>query len=131
MQFPSPCPEIPVADLMAAVAYYRDKLGFNVGWAEEQAGFAGLYRGDTRLFLTTPAFRSREEFRGPIVLWLNLNNRAEIDALHDEWAKVGAIIDNPPQAMDYKLYEFYARDIDGNYFRVFYDFAWEEREESR
>ena len=26
-----------------------------------------------------------------------------------------------------KLYEFFAQDIDGNYFRVFYDFAWEEK----
>jgi predicted lactoylglutathione lyase len=130
VQFPSPCPEVPVADLPAAVAYYRDKLGFNIDWGEDGGEFAGVSRGDTRMFMTTPAFRSRPDFRGPIVLWLNLDNRAEIDALHDEWAKAGAIIAGPPQAMPWKLYEFLAQDIDGNYFRVFYDFAWEEREGS-
>ena len=34
---------------------------------------------------------------------------------------------DPPEAKPFKLYEFFAQDIDGNYFRVFYDFAWEER----
>jgi hypothetical protein len=29
--------------------------------------------------------------------------------------------------MPHKLYEFFAEDIDGNFLRVFYDFAWEER----
>ena len=33
----------------------------------------------------------------------------------------------PPEAQPHKLYEFFAEDLDGNYFRVFYDFAWEER----
>jgi uncharacterized glyoxalase superfamily protein PhnB len=128
MQFPPMCPEIPVADLAAAVAYYRDQFGFNIDWAVEESGFAGLSRGGARMFMTTPAFRSRDEFRGPIVLWLNLDNRAEIDSLHEEWAKAGAIINGPPEAMPYKLYEFYAQDIDDNSFRVFYDFAWEEKE---
>ena len=30
-----------------------------------------------------------------------------------------------------QLYEFFAQDIDGNYFRVFHDFAWEERGDAR
>jgi hypothetical protein len=42
----------------------------------------------------------------------------------------GARIADPPEAKPYKLYEFFAQDIDGNYFRVFYDFAWEERGEA-
>lgn len=130
MQFPPMCPEIPVVDLAAAVAYYRDQLGFNIDWAEEESGFAGVSRGATRMFLTTLAFRSHDDFRGPIVLWLNLDSRAEIDALHDEWARAGAIITDPPEAKPYKLYEFYAKDADGNFFRVFYDFAWEESRRS-
>ena len=30
-----------------------------------------------------------------------------------------------------KLYEFFARDGDGNYFRVFYDFGSEEKSENQ
>ena len=33
-----------------------------------------------------------------------------------------------PEAKPWKLYEFTAADGDGNDFRVFYDFGWEERE---
>ena len=43
-------------------------------------------------------------------------------------AAAGARIAEPPEARPYNnLYEFFAQDIDGNYFRVFYDFAWEEK----
>ena len=38
MQFPLVCPEIPVASLNAALAYYRGQLGFNIDWSEEQLG---------------------------------------------------------------------------------------------
>jgi predicted lactoylglutathione lyase len=128
MKFPATCPEIPVSNLTAALAYYRDQLGFNVDWAEEQLGLACLSRGDTRMFMSTDEYRSVLGIKGPIVLWLNLSNRAEVDALHEQWAAAGARIADPPEAKPYnKLYEFFAQDIDGNYFRVFYDFAWEER----
>ncbi|MET0659189.1 MAG: VOC family protein [Steroidobacteraceae bacterium] len=127
MQFPSVCPEIPVADLKAALAYYRDQLGFNIDWSDEQLGLAGLSRGDTRMFMTTAEYRSALGTRGPILLWLNLSNRAEVDELHRQWAAAGARITDPPAAQPHKLYEFFAEDIDGNHFRVFYDFAWEER----
>jgi len=128
MRIPPVCPEIPVSDLNAALAYYRDRLGFTIDWSNEEIGLAGLSRGDTRLFMTTADYRSAMGNKGPILLWLNLGNREEIDALHAEWAAAGARIDAAPEAHDYnKLYEFFAEDLDGNHFRIFYDFAWEER----
>jgi predicted lactoylglutathione lyase len=128
MQFPSVCPEIPVANLSPALSYYRDQLGFKIDWSDEQLGLAGLSRGDTRMFMTSAAYRSVLGNQGPMVLWLNLSSRDEIDALHAQWAAAGARIADPPEAKPYnKLYEFFAQDIDGNYFRVFYDFAWEEK----
>jgi predicted lactoylglutathione lyase len=77
--------------------------------------------------MTNAEYRSVLGIQGPIVLWLNLSNRAEVDALHAQWAAAGARIADPPEAKPHKLYEFFAQDIDGNYFRVFYDFAWEQR----
>lgn len=128
MQLPPPCPEVPVLDLSEALAYYRDRLGFSVDWSDEQLGLAGLSRGEARIFLADAGYRSGLGNRGPIVLWLNLASRAEIDALHAEWAAAGAGIAAPPEAKPFKLYEFLARDADGNHLRIFYDFAWEEKQ---
>lgn len=127
MHFPAACPEIPVESLAAALACYRDQLGFTIDWSDEQLGLAGLSRGDSRLFMASAAYRSVLGNRGPIVLWLNLSGRGEVDALHAEWARAGARVAGPPKAMPHKLYEFFAEDIDGNVLRVFYDFAWEEK----
>lgn len=124
--FPSVCPEVPVRDLGAALAYYRDRLAFAVDWSDEALGLAGISRGNSRLFLSNAAYRSALGNAAPIVLWLNLNSRAEIDALHAEWASAGAAIAAPPQAKPYRLYEFFTQDLDGNILRVFYDFGWEE-----
>ncbi len=128
MQFPLACPEIPVQRLALALAYYRDKLGFTVDWSDETTGLAGLSQGDTRLFMASADYRAHFGSRGPLVLWFNLSSRAEVDALHARWSRNGAIIAAGPEPKPYKLYEFSAKDIDGNSLRVFYDFGWEERE---
>ena len=112
MDLPAFCPEIPVSDLPAALAYYRDRLGLAVDWSDRELGLAGVSRGATRAFLSSAAYRDPLGNRPPVVLWLNL---------------AGAAIDAPPAAKPYKLYEFFARDPDGNRLRIFYDFAWEER----
>ncbi|CAN5517797.1 hypothetical protein BH09PSE4_BH09PSE4_01820 [soil metagenome] len=126
MHFPAACPEIPVSALSAALPYYRDRLGFAVDWSDEGLGLAGLSRGDSRLFVTSADYRAELGNRGPTVLWLNLANRGEVAKLHAEWAAAGADIAAPPEAKPYKLYEFLARDQDGNVLRIFYDFGWED-----
>lgn len=124
MHFPQACPEVPVADLASALACYRDRLGFTVDWSDAELGLAGVSRGRARLFIAAAYHREHLGTpAGPVVLWINLANRAEVDALHAEWAAAGALIDAPPEAKPYKLYEFLALDADGNYLRVFYDFG--------
>lgn len=131
MPFPAACPEAPVRSLGAALAYYREKLGFTVDWSDESLGLAGLSQGDCRLFMSSPAYRSALGNQGPIVLWLNLSSREEVDALHERWKRAGAIIASAPRAQPYRLYEFFCEDPDGNHLRVFYDFAWEEEDSGR
>jgi predicted lactoylglutathione lyase len=60
-----------------------------------------------------------------VVIWLNLNNKGEVDALHEAWSSNGARIVGKPESKPWHLYEFTATDLDGNLLRVFYDFAWE------
>lgn len=126
MKFPPAVPEIPVSDLPAALAYYRDCLGFTVDWADQTLGLAGISQGASRLFLAAPQYRVPLGTRGPLVIWLNLSDRAEVDALYERWRAREAKVDLPPSAKPYRLYEFLAFDPDGNVLRVFYDFAWEE-----
>jgi uncharacterized glyoxalase superfamily protein PhnB len=126
--FPPACPEIPVADLDAALVYYRDRLGFTIDWADEELGLAGLSQGDCRLFMGSTAFRSQAPNKGPLLLWFNASNREEVDAIHASWLAAGARIVSSPGDKPWKLREFVAEDLDGNRLRVFYDFAWEERE---
>jgi uncharacterized glyoxalase superfamily protein PhnB len=126
--FPPAVPEIPVAELGPALAYYRDCLGFTVDWGGEELGLAGLSQGDCRLFVSSARYRAGQPDRGAVVVWLNLASRAEVDELHACWSAAGARIAAPPAAQPWKLYEFLAHDPDGNALRVFYDFGWEERE---
>lgn len=123
MHFPPMCPEVPVSSLATALAYYQDQLGFTIDWSDEPLGLAGVSRGDCRIFMATAAYRSGLGNTGPIVLWLNLSNRIEVDVLHKRWAAAGARVLGPPEAKPYKLYEFFAQDPDGNVLRVFYDFG--------
>ncbi|MEE2692492.1 MAG: VOC family protein [Pseudomonadota bacterium] len=128
MRLPPACPEIPVRDLEPALAYYRDKLGFDIDWSDASLGLAGLSLDDCRLFMASADYRAWFGSQGPLVVWLNLSSRAEVDALHGRWRERGAIIAADPQSKPYKLHEFVARDLDGNLLRVFYDFGGEERE---
>jgi uncharacterized glyoxalase superfamily protein PhnB len=128
VNFPPACPEIPVGELAPALAYYRDSLGFTIDWSDEDLGLAGLSQGDSRLFMSSAHYRAGAANGGPVVVWLNLSSHAEVDELHARWSGTGARIATPPAAKPWKLYEFSAQDLDGNVLRVFYDFAWEERE---
>ncbi|HEX6084570.1 MAG TPA: VOC family protein [Thermoanaerobaculia bacterium] len=110
-------PELPVRDLDTALDYYARRLGFTIDFGEGGGGIAGISQGHCRLFLTTMSDH------GPARIWLNLDSKEEVDALHDLWRANGATIDAPPESKPWGLHEFTATDPDGNLLRVFYDFA--------
>jgi uncharacterized glyoxalase superfamily protein PhnB len=130
MRFPPACPQIPVADLGEALAYYRDRLGFTVDWEDRELGLAGLSQGDSRLFMASAKYREGGPAHGPLVLWFNAASREEVDAIHARWTAAGGRVGAPPADTPWRLHEFLAEDLDGNRLRVFYDFAWEEREQA-
>jgi uncharacterized glyoxalase superfamily protein PhnB len=124
-RFPGAVPEIPVRDVINATAYYESRLGFTRDWMSDEYGMAGISRGDCRMFLTNTDFRQRYGTIGPIVVWLNLASRAAVDELYRDWRNSRAELVSAPEDKPWNLREFTASDLDGNLFRVFYDFTRE------
>ena len=128
-EFPPAVPEIPVSSIDTAAAYYVNQLGFTVDWGGDDGGIAGISKGNCRMFLTGGAFRERYSNAAPVLVWLNLDSKREVDELHDTWSRSGARIVSRPESKPWKLHEFTVADVDGNLFRVFYDFSRDTREE--
>ena len=127
-RLPAAVPEIPVSDLAAAAEYYRDKLGFTIDWIAADIELAGISRDDCRLFLAGPRFREERGNASPVIVWLNLQSKGDVDELHRAWRSTDAILLCAPESKPWGLHEFIAADPDGNRLRVFHDFATPERE---
>lgn len=124
VEFPGAVPEIPVSDIDAALEYYESRFGFRCDWGDRGGGgIVGISRGNCRLFLTSAAFREHYGNTGPVLIWLNLDSKEEVDALYESWRGHGATIVSPPESKPWGLHELTAADPDGNLLRVFYDFA--------
>jgi catechol 2,3-dioxygenase-like lactoylglutathione lyase family enzyme len=122
-EFPSAVPEVPVDDVVQAVAYYVKHLGFKLDWRSSDGDIAGISQGHCRLFLTGPSFRQGYGNAAPVVIWLNLSSIEEVNQLHGLWRGSEAKIVSPPESKPWNLHEFTAADLDGNLLRVFYDFT--------
>ena len=122
-EFPAAVPEIPVTDMNAALHYYEGKLGFSIDWGGAEGGIAGISKGHCRMFLTDRDFREHRGNNPPVLVWLNLDSKEEVDELYEIWKSGEARIISPPDSKPWKLHEFTASDLDGNLFRVFYDFS--------
>src|SRR6266550_1399219 len=83
--------------------------------------------GNCRLFITNRSFRESYGNMGPILFWLNLDSKAEVDELFALWKAAHAKIVSEPEDKPWKLREFMAADLDGNLIRVFYDFRGDNK----
>ena len=126
-EFPGPVPEIPVRDINQAAAYYQRNLGFTLDWGDEELGLAGISKGNCRMFLANQDYRKQYGNVGPALIWLNLESKEEVDELYRVWTAGEARLMTVPESKPWGLHEFTAADLDGNLFRVFYDFGTAER----
>lgn len=126
-EFPGPVPEIPVTNIAASASYYQDSLGFTLDWGGEELGLAGISKGNCRMFLANQKYRKGYGNVGPTLTWLNLGSKDEVDELYRVWSSTNAKLISAPESKPWGLHEFTAADLDGNLFRVFYDFATPER----
>lgn len=122
-EFPGAVPEIPVKDVDKAAAYYESKLGFSVDWGGEEGGIAGVSKGRCRMFLTNGAFREQYCNSGPVLIWLNLDSKEEVNELFELWRTSQTNVVSSPESKPWGLHEFTVADLDGNLLRVFYDFG--------
>ena len=129
-KFPGAVPEIPVRDIDEAAAYYESSLGFTVDWVGKELGLAGISKGDCRIFLANSDYRKQYGNIGPVLTWLNLESKEEVDSLYRQWSASKANLISAPESKPWGLHEFTAADPDGNLFRVFYDFTTPEREKT-
>ena len=121
--FPQAVPEIPVSNVEKAAEYYVNVLGFHFDWGNDEGGIGGISQGSCRMFLTNPPFRQNYVTGGPVMVWLNLKSKEEVDELYYRWQQAGARIVSEPEDKPWRLREFRVADLDDNQLRVFYDFS--------
>jgi catechol 2,3-dioxygenase-like lactoylglutathione lyase family enzyme len=103
-------PIFTVGDLRASQSYYRDKLGFEVLWDYgDPPDFGAVGRGDARVFMC-------QRCQGHPGAWIMIFTH-DVDALHAELVRRGAVIKMPPADMPWHLREMQVADPDGNVIR--------------
>jgi catechol 2,3-dioxygenase-like lactoylglutathione lyase family enzyme len=99
-----------VSDLQASLAYYRDKLGFDIAFQFGTPSFyAGLFSGKVRLHLIAADHAPRPPGHGAVAIDVD-----DVDALHTELVTRGAKILKAPANQAYGLRDFDVADLDGN-----------------
>jgi catechol 2,3-dioxygenase-like lactoylglutathione lyase family enzyme len=98
-------PELPLSNVAAGVAHYRDILGFQVNY--EQADLGVLDRDDVRLLLVART----ERHTGIGSAYVYVHNA---DALYAELVGKGANLHGEPMSQPWGLREFRVLDTEGN-----------------
>jgi uncharacterized glyoxalase superfamily protein PhnB len=98
-------PQLPVDDVPAAVAYYRDVLGFRVNYAQHDLGV--MDRDDITILLI--ARTQRHTGIGSCYVYIR-----DADALHAELLGRGANVQGEPVSHPWGLRDFHVLDSAGN-----------------
>lgn len=98
-------PELPSDDVPAAVAHYRDVLGFRVNY--EQADIGVMDRDAVRVLVI--ARTDRHTGIGSTYVYVQ-----DADALHAELRAKGARVQTEPESHPWGLRDFRVLDLDGN-----------------
>jgi len=98
-------PDMPLTDVAAGIAYYRDVLGFSVNYSQHDLGV--MDRDSVRLLLV--ARTEQHTGIGSCGMYIR-----DADALYEELQAKGAHIPAPPVSHPWGLREFHVLDPEGN-----------------
>ncbi len=115
-------PILNVANVAASLAYYVDTLGFQLefAWSDEARfdqpaapTFGEVCRGHAALMLA-------QGTQGGPGMWIyfDMGSAEELNALHAEYARRGALIAQPPEDRPWNRREMLVKDLDGHVLRV-------------
>jgi predicted enzyme related to lactoylglutathione lyase len=110
MSFHRTMPILDVGDMARAVAFYRDKLGFDASTFGEPAAFAILQRGTMTLGLALKAKPSVK----PSPEWATYIYVANADAILAELQTYGVSVVEPIVDKFYNCRDFTVQDLDGH-----------------
>ncbi|MDH3663231.1 MAG: VOC family protein [Alphaproteobacteria bacterium] len=115
-------------DLDRSIAFYRDKLGFQL--RREADGFADFKSESVVLALWEGRHIGEhvgiaESLVDPsvhkVMTAIEVPDAAEVDTLHASLGANGVVMHGPPKAYPWNAYAFYFADPDGNLWEVY---AW-------
>ncbi len=110
-RFESAVPILNVKDVTASITYYVEKLGFYKEWDwGSPPSFGCVFRDSVRIFLCHDA-------QGARGMWVSMFIR-DVDALHEDYKKSGAIIRQAPANFPWGLREMNVEDLDGHRLRI-------------
>ena len=106
-------PQFLVDDLGTAIAYYREKLGFDLDFSYESF-YAGVSRDGFAIHLKcapkSVSERARRKQEEHLDAYISVTGVA---ALHDELRSRGALIIKPVETRPWSCIDFYVEDADG------------------
>jgi catechol 2,3-dioxygenase-like lactoylglutathione lyase family enzyme len=110
-EFSGAVPILNVKNFAASMDYYVNKLGFEKEWDwGSPPDFGCVGRGEAQIFLC-------EGGQGQPGTWMSIFLE-DVDALHEEYKKSGAIIVNPPKNYPWGSREMIVEDLDGHRLRM-------------
>ena len=110
-EFSGAVPILNVKDFAASMDYYVNKLGFKKEWDwGNPADFGCVGRGEAQIFLC-------EGGQGQPGMWMSIFLE-DVDALHEEYKKSGAIILKEPKNYPWGSREMLVEDLDGHRLRM-------------
>ncbi len=113
-------PILNVKNVPASIGYYVDKLGFDKKWDwGDPPTFGCVGRDEIELFLC-------QDGQGAPGTWMSIFVK-DVDALHEDYKRRGAIIREPPTDYPWGVREMNIEDLDGHRLRIGGDGGGENR----
>jgi predicted enzyme related to lactoylglutathione lyase len=110
-EFACVIPILNVKNFAVSMDYYVNKLGFTKKWDwGTPPSFGCVARGKVEIFLS-------EGGQGQAGMWMSIFME-DVDALHAEYKKSGALIRQPPTNMPWRVREINVQDPDGHRLRM-------------